>query len=179
MPILRGERIVLRPIERDDVPTLASLMNDLETVHRLSDRPPVPRAVEERLGDFDVDVEERPSDSVWFVIAAGDEVIGTCGFSNLDHYHGRAELGVWLGRKWWGQGLGQDAMRTLLAYAFRNLNLRSVWLAALADDERALGAYRKVGFREAGRLREHTWFDGAFHDDVLMEILRDEWESTP
>ena len=179
MPVLRGKRVTLRPIEREDVPALTALMNDLETVHRLSDQPPLPRSVEERWSDFDADVEDRPGDSVWFVVAVGDEVIGTCGFSRLDHYHGRAELGIWLGRSWWGQGLGQDAMRTLLTFAFRNLNLHSVWLSALADDARALGAYRKVGFKDAGRLREHSWFDGAFHDDVLMEILRDDTESSP
>jgi len=171
--------VVVRPIEREVVPLLTEMFQNLETVHRATDQPPVPRSVEEDLARVDRDIEEPPADAAWFSVVTGGELIGSCGFARLDHYHGRAELGIWLRRESWGKGYGQDALRTLLRYAFRNLNLRSVWLSTLADDERAVGAYRKAGFREAGRLRDHTWFDGAFHDDLLMDVVREEWSESP
>ena len=43
--------------------------------------------------------------------------------------------------------------RTLVDYAFTHLDLRRVGLRCLADDPRAVGAYRKAGFVEEGRLR--------------------------
>jgi RimJ/RimL family protein N-acetyltransferase len=63
----------------------------------------------------------------------------------------------------------------LLGYAFRSRNLRRVHLQSLASNERALGAYRAVGFVEEGRLRQHAWVEGAYEDIVLMAVLRSEW----
>ena len=56
---------------------------------------------------------------------------------------------------------------------------RSELLWAVADDERAVGAYAKAGFVEEGRLRAHAWFDGEIHDTLVMGILREEWASGP
>jgi RimJ/RimL family protein N-acetyltransferase len=74
-----------------------------------------------------------------------------------------------------GKGHGQDAVRTLVAYGFEHLNLAKISLQVLADDERAVGAYRKVGFVEEGRLRAHAWYEGARHDELVMSVLREEW----
>ena len=81
-----------------------------------------------------------------------------------------------LGKAYWGKGYGQDAVRTLLDYGFRHLNLARIALRVLADDERAVGAYRKAGFVEEGRLRAHAWYDGARHDELVMSVLREEWQ---
>ena len=55
--------------------------------------------------------------------------------------------------------------------------LRPISLRVLADDDRAVGAYRKAGFVEEGRLRAHAWYDGARHDELVMAVLREEWIS--
>lgn len=73
-----------------------------------------------------------------------------------------------------GQGLGKDVLRVLLAYAFRSHNLRRVQLETLASNEPALRCYTAVGFVEEGRLRQHAWVEGGYHDAVLMAVLRDE-----
>jgi RimJ/RimL family protein N-acetyltransferase len=44
----------------------------------------------------------------------------------------------------------------------------------LADDARAVGAYRKAGFREEGRLRQAALVAGDFHDELVMSVLRAE-----
>jgi RimJ/RimL family protein N-acetyltransferase len=52
--------------------------------------------------------------------------------------------------------------------------MRRVGLRVLAHDARAVGAYRKVGFVEEGRLRAYSMFEGEPRDDLLMAILRDD-----
>ena len=68
-------------------------------------------------------------------------------------------------------------MRTLVDYAFTHLNMNRVALEVLADDARAVGAYRKAGFVEEGRLRQQAWVRGRFKDDLLMAVVREDWES--
>lgn len=35
--------------------------------------------------------------------------------------------------------------------------------------------YERAGFREEGRRREVVFLDGAWHDEIVMGLLRSEW----
>jgi RimJ/RimL family protein N-acetyltransferase len=178
--MLDGKHVRLRAIEREDLPRLHELFDDdRELLARSSDSPPRPVSLAELEQRFDERLEEPDASAVRFVIELDDELIGECGLHFIDHYRGSCHLGIALGREYWAKGFGQDAVRTLVAFAFRDLNMRKVGLEVLADDERAVGAYRKAGFVEEGRLRAHSWFEGAFHDALVMAILREEWQERP
>jgi RimJ/RimL family protein N-acetyltransferase len=174
--MLRGERVVLRPIEVEDVDRLWELLEDLEVAHRVSNSPPILWSKGRWEAEVEGWVEEPDDTTVRFVIEVDGEVIGQCQLDKLDHYRGICDLGISLGRPYWGQGFGQDAVRTLVGYAFRYLNMRKVCLEVLADDQRAVGAYKKVGFVEEGRLRQHAWFEGDYADALVMALFRDEWK---
>ena len=172
--MLEGKQVRLRAIEREDLPRLHELFaDDLELIARSEDAPPRPVSLAEREQRFDELLEEPDRTVMRFVIEVDGELIGECQLHFIDHYRGSCELGIALGREYWAKGFGQDAVRTLVHFAFRDLHLRKVGLEVLADDERAIGAYRKVGFVEEGRLRAHSWFEGEFHDALVMGILRE------
>jgi diamine N-acetyltransferase len=172
--MLDGKHVRLRAIEREDLPRLHELFDDdLELIARSEDAPPRPVSLAEREQRFDELLEEPDRTVMRFVIEVDGELIGECQLHFIDHYRGSCELGIALGREYWAKGFGQDAVRTLVHFAFRDLHLRKVGLEVLADDERAIGAYRKVGFVEEGRLRAHSWFEGEFHDALVMGILRE------
>jgi RimJ/RimL family protein N-acetyltransferase len=172
--MLRGERVSLRTIQREDLGRLADLYDDLELRSLVSDRPPAPESRAAWEADFDRNLikGEGASDSVGFAIEVEGEIAGRCGLHKIDRYSQVCELGIWLGRDYWGKGFGSDAVGILLDYAFRHLNLHKVCLEVLADDERAVGAYRKVGFVEEGRLREQAWHNGTYRDTLRMAVLR-------
>jgi diamine N-acetyltransferase len=175
--MLDGQHVRLRAIERDDLPVLHELLDDdLEVMTRSSDEPPRPVTLAGLEQRFDEGLEEPNGSAMRFGIELDGELIGECGLHVIDHYRRSCHLGIALGRAYWAKGLGQDALRTLIGFAFRDLGMHKVGLEVLADDERAVGAYRKVGFVEEGRLRDHSWFEGAFHDALVMGILRDEWD---
>jgi RimJ/RimL family protein N-acetyltransferase len=174
--MLDGQHVRLRAIEREDLPRLHELLDDdLELMTRRSDEPPRPLTLAGLEQRFDETLEERDPTSMWFAAEVDDDLIGECGLQSIDHYRRSCQIGIALGREYWGKGLGQDAVRTLVDFAFRDLGMHRVGLEVLADDERAVGAYRKVGFVEEGRLRDHSWFEGGFHDALVMGILREDW----
>jgi diamine N-acetyltransferase len=176
--MLEGRHVRLRAIEREDLPRLHELFDDdLELMTRSSDQPPRPVSLAEHEQRFEEWLEDPDRTRMWFAIEVDDELIGECGFHQIDHYRRSCHVGISLGRDYWAKGLGQDAVRTLVDFAFRDLGMHKVGLDVLADDDRAVGAYRKVGFVEEGRLRAHSWFEGAFHDALVMGILREEWEA--
>ncbi|MDP9300548.1 MAG: GNAT family N-acetyltransferase, partial [Actinomycetota bacterium] len=178
--MLHGEHVTLRAIEREDLPVLHELLDDdLELMARASDTPARPASLAELEHRFEERLEEPDPRTMRFVIEVDDELIGECELHFIDHFQRTCHLGITLGRAYWSKGFGQDAVRALVDFAFRDLAMRKIGLEVLADDERAVGAYTKAGFVEEGRLRAHAWFDGEIHDTLMMGILREEWASGP
>ncbi len=95
---------------------------------------------------------------------------------DLNTRHRRAELGIVIGEKaYWGQGYGSDAIRTLLRFAFEEMNLHRVYLRVYEDNARGIRAYEKCGFCIEGRLREANYRKGRYHDELIMGVLRGEF----
>jgi RimJ/RimL family protein N-acetyltransferase len=175
--MLEGERVVLRPIQSWDRERLYELVETIEVRALATNDPPLPLSLEEVEARDERWVEERHTDSAWFAIDVDEGLIGICGLHAIDQYHQRADVGIRIGKAYWRMGFGHDAIRTLVDYGFQQLNLLKVSLRVLADDERAVGAYRKAGFVEEGRLRSHSWYDGRRHDELMMSVLREEWSA--
>jgi RimJ/RimL family protein N-acetyltransferase len=98
--------------------------------------------------------------------------IGTIGLPNINHAHRTAELGVGIGEKdCWGKGYGTEATRLILDYAFTVLGLHNVMLRVFSYNERAIRAYKKVGFKEIGRRRQAQRIGGQAYDVVYMDCL--------
>lgn len=162
----------LRAIERSDLPVLHAMLDDLETESRASAARPTPTSSARLEAVFDERARTKDA-AVRFAVTVDGAVVGDCQVHSIDDLSRTCHLGIALLRDHWGKGYGTDAVRTLVGYAFRNLNLRKVCLEVLADDARAVGAYRRAGFVEEGRFLEQTWYDGAYRDVLRMAVRRD------
>lgn len=175
--MLKGDKVILRPMRPDDLERYAEFKNDVEV--ELLGSGDVPGPTE--LGRLQARYEEHlkaPRDlTAWFAIEAqGGKFIGQCLLHNFDNAARTCELGITIGdRDFWGRGYGRDAVGLLLKYAFRLRNMEKVWLSVSGTNERGIKAYSACGFSEEGRLRKHVWLDGVYDDLVYMGVLRDEW----
>jgi aminoglycoside 6'-N-acetyltransferase len=71
-----------------------------------------------------------------------------------------------------GKGLGSDTLRTLARYLFEDRGHHRLTIDPALTNERAIGAYKKVGFKPIGIAREYEMgADGTFHDNLLMDML--------
>ena len=64
------------------------------------------------------------------------------------------ELGYWIGKPFWGQGLVTEASEALLRRAFTELGMRRVWCAYFEGNEKSKRVQEKLGFRHEKTLRE-------------------------
>jgi RimJ/RimL family protein N-acetyltransferase len=171
--MLTGEQVTLRGLERDDLPQIWELYNDIEVVHRASETRPLPTSLAELQAKFDARAATPETELVRLVVEVAGDVIGECSLHYFDAYNQACHLGISLRQDKWGQGFGQDTVRTLVRYAFEKMNFRKVSLEVLAEDERAVGAYRRAGFAEEGRLRAHNWHAGRYQDVLRMAVFRE------
>lgn len=102
----------------------------------------------------------------------GGRLIGNTGLHRIDWHSRTAVLGILIGEKdCWSQGYGTDAVRTLVRYAFGDLNPRKVSLSVLAFNERAVRCYEKCGFIREGYRRAQYYKGGRYVDDIEMAIF--------
>jgi RimJ/RimL family protein N-acetyltransferase len=177
--MLEGKLVRLRAREPEDLERNLRWMNDREVRQFLLEvRYPVSRLDEEKW------MEENQGSSFQHVRLAIEtregQHIGNIDLGPASPEHRRASLGIMIGEKeCWGRGYGTDAIRTLLCFAFREMNLNRVWLTTDENNARALGCYRKCGFREEGRLRQDRYLEGRHWDTIVMGVLREEFEALP
>jgi RimJ/RimL family protein N-acetyltransferase len=174
-PILRAERIYLRPPERSDLPIFVRWFADAEMGRHLAVRAPFSLAMEEKW--FEQVVEAQGKDRYMFVICllADGRPIGSTDLREINLEDGHAAFGIAIGEKaLWGKGYGTEALRALCDFGFGQLRLERIELDVYAGNTRARKSYEKAGFTVEGTLRHGHFADGEFTDVLRMSLLRDE-----
>lgn len=168
-----GERLYLSPVNSDDAENYIKWMND--------------KAVACNFGQYSWVVSSK-SELKWLyepgsdvhryamVLLDGDVMIGTISLQNIDHLNRNAFLGIFIGEEEHrSKGYGAEAIRLILDYGFKTMNLNNIMLSVDADNSAGITCYKKVGFREAGRRREWKFKDGKYIDRIYMDILAREF----
>lgn len=179
-PVLRGARVTLRgPRERDIDDRFAAGKPD-EYVYMC--------------GGDRTENDEHPPRDVWVKwnqretapkegeISWRMEAEGICigsirlhQISMCDH-SARLAIGIW-NIDYLSKGLGTEAIRLVLGYAFDTMRLHRVELTVLDYNLRGIRCYEKCGFRREGVLRESAFIEGEYHSDIIMSILEPEYRS--
>lgn len=177
--MIYGKQVRLRAIERSDIPNFVRWFNDPEVRRYLPTMyAPLSTAQEERW--FEDMLQRQGKEQFVFAVESrmGDEwvPIGTTGLHQINWKDQSAVFGIALGEKaYWDQGYGTDVVRTMLRFAFEELNLNRVELEVIKENARARRCYEKAGFRYEGTRRQAAFLEGTYHDSHLMSILREEF----
>jgi RimJ/RimL family protein N-acetyltransferase len=171
--MITGERIVLRAWEKTDLETFTRWFNDPEVTLYLGDAYPCGSAEqEERYMASRIDDHNK----YCITLRENGKPIGNCDFHAIDLHNRTADVGIVIGEKdYWSHGYGRETLSLLLEIGFEGMGLNRVSLLLLDSNERAFRCYHAAGFREEGRLRQHCFVKGTFHDDIVMSVLASEY----
>ena len=171
---IHGERVVLRAIEDADLDLLHAWGNDPE--------------IWARLGGWHFPTSRRDT-AAWiagactatdrrFGVTLDGVLIGTANLMDLDWKNRHAFHGLMLGPvEVRGRGIGTDAVRAVMRYAFRELGLERLDSAIIEGHEASLALYvGRCGWRVEGRQRRWYFRAGAWWDRLLIGITREDWE---
>lgn len=102
------------------------------------------------------------------------EVVGAIGLTVV-WPHLRGEVGYWLGRPLWRQGLTTEAGRAILRYSFDDLGLNRIEARCEVGNDASERVMQKLGMTFEGVLRQQIIAKGRFRDMKLYSLLRTEW----
>ena len=172
---IEGDRIVLRRHSRENLPSFQRWYADPEVARltRYQDGPMRPEEIERF---FHARALGPESLAMAIHVKATGRLVGSCAFSQLDADNGSVLYHITIGeRDAWGRGYGTEATALMLRHAFETLGLHRVALSVFEFNERAIRAYRRVGFSTEGRAREAIRRDGRWWDELSMSILEEDW----
>jgi aminoglycoside 6'-N-acetyltransferase len=168
---LQGERVVLRRFTESDAPALLAYRNDPEVVRY--DGPWSP------LADLDTARAEvarfagrDPRLPGWFQYAVdvGGLLVGDVGVGLAENLR-QAELGIRLARLHQGRGYAAEALVLVVEHLLVERGLHKVSAECDVRNVRSAALLRRVGFRDEGLRRSHTWIRDEWTDDLLFGLL--------
>ncbi|MEU9059711.1 GNAT family protein [Streptomyces sp. NPDC048430] len=175
-----GEKVRLRGVEPDDWEGFCDLARNTLDV-RDADQVEPPRSAES-FRSWTADRAGRPPGGEAFRLVveglADRAFAGSVTVGETDSRAGRFRTGIVISRDHRRRGYAAEATELVLTYMFAEQRYNKCEVEVYAFNESSLALYRRLGFVEEGRLREHEFFAGGYHDVVLLGITAAEHWAT-
>lgn len=167
-----GDKVYLSPLSTDDINMYTKWMNDLDVTEKFGGASEV--ATLNNCEHWLENISKCHHYAI--VLAASDEIIGVCGFNNLNFLRQIGEISIFIGdNKNRGKGYGTESLNLLLQYGFEYLNLNNIMLTVYDFNNSAINLYKKCGFKVFGKRTKAFPLHGKYFDQVYMEITDDDY----
>ena len=177
-PILETDRLLLRGFELSDAPAVQKLVDDID-IARSTLHIPHPYTVEmarEWIVLNRENLEKGISIELAITLKKTRELIGAIGISSIDREHEKAEIGYWIGKKFWNNGYCTEAAKRVVQYCFEELRLNRVYALHFLTNPASGKVMKKIGMKKEGVLRKNIKKWEEFVDTPIYSILRKEYE---
>ncbi len=162
--VLRGDRLTLRPGRPDDIPALQALF-DCAGVRRWWGS--------QDEDDIDEYVADSDPEVTALMVELDQNTVGMIQFhEETDPQYRHAGIDLAIHDDHQGLGLGPEAIRLVVDH-LASMGHHRIVIDPNADNQRAIKAYQRVGFKAVGTMREYEWSESrqAWTDGLLMELL--------
>ncbi len=176
MTVLHTERLILRQLEATDAEALELLINDYDVARTTLNIPyPYPKGGAMAFINHRAMVSKKGEGYSFAIInKEKTEFMGTIGMQ-LDHKNNRAELGYWLGKRFWNQGYVTEGVRRVTQFGFEELKLHKIHAAAMTKNPASSSVMKKIGMQYEGTLRQHFLKWDAYEDVDYYGILKEDF----
>lgn len=178
VPRIETERLLLRPFAFHDAKRVQLLAGDPDVALMTSTIPyPYEDGAAEGWIASHAEGVASGRNLPFAVELGGEGLIGAVGLE-VQPLHGRAEIGYWVGRPYWGCGFATEACRAVVAYGFTELGLRRIYGRHLAENPASGRVLQKVGMVREGLFRQHAMHRGERPADIVWHgVLAEEFRA--
>lgn len=167
--MIKGDRIYLRPILKNDLKLLNEWKNDEETFKNLGGGY-LPISIDQQEKWLDSMIDITGENKRFIICENHNTPVGMVGLYGINWIHRTCEIGLYIGNKnERGKGYGNESYLLIERFAKEFLNLRKIKLNAVYENESAVSMWEKVGFKIIGKFEKERFIKGEYKDVVLME----------
>jgi [ribosomal protein S5]-alanine N-acetyltransferase len=172
VPVLETERLILRRLELRDAPQVQKYAGSPEVEDTTLNIPhPYPNGAAEEFIQRTWENAAKGESYTFAITRKGvDELMGVIGM-HLETKHDKAEIGYWLGKPHWGQGIMTEAVKAILRFGFKQVGLNRIYAAHFTRNPASGRVMQKAGMRYEGILRQGLRKGEGYEDEALYAIL--------
>ena len=176
--VFDGQNIRLRSLELKDAKAVNKVYNFLEARRFLDDISPLSQEDTEQWIRRTWETRKKHQNFFFAIeLIKNKRLLGICGLFGVRKINRKAEVMMTIFEEAQrGKGYGNEALKLLLNYGFNQLNLHRIILFTHEINKRAQQIYEKIGFKPGGRRRQASFFEGAYHDILLYDMLESEFK---
>jgi len=168
-------RVYLRAFEPDDYKTTIKWHNDNE-IWKMVGGPKYFVSTEYEKKWIEDTIWNKDQIKLGICLKENDKLIGSCSLSKIDMLNRSAVIGIMIGNnKYWGKGLGSEAILLLSDFAFSERGFNRIWAYILESNIASQKMFKKCGYKIEGLLRQSIYKNGKFQNLVIMSILQEEF----
>jgi [ribosomal protein S5]-alanine N-acetyltransferase len=174
--IIETERLLLRTPTDGDAAAIARLLNDYEISRNLS-RVPYPYSMEDAQEFLRLvkNANKKTRFSSIFLKAQSSVFQGMISYE-WNGENRNAEMGYWLAKHLWGQGLMSEAARATVAHAFDVADIDSMVSCYFLENLASGKVLERAGFIEAGNCTAFSKSQGKDVPVMNMQLTRARWD---
>jgi RimJ/RimL family protein N-acetyltransferase len=166
---------ILREWRLSDVASLAKNANNIHVWNNVRDYFPHPYSEEDGKQYIEA-VLSKPCPATDMAIVVDGKVAGGIGIvSNSDVERISAELGYWLGEKYWNRGIMTEAIKEMSAHAFTRFPLRKIYAPVFDFNIASQRVLQKAGFEREAVLKQAAVKNGNIIDLHYYSLLKSRW----
>jgi RimJ/RimL family protein N-acetyltransferase len=175
--IWQGRRVRLRAIEPRDWEAFHANDADTESA-RTGYWIPYPRSEAASRAWAEREARDVEGDNARFAIETlAGELVGTLNVHGCDQRNGTFSYGVAIFRDHWRKGYAREAVQLALRFYFEELRYQKVTVSVYDFNHASISLHTALGFVPEGRLRRMTFTGGAYHDELMFGMTREEFQS--
>jgi RimJ/RimL family protein N-acetyltransferase len=175
MPVLTGQRMMLRELVKTDATSLLSMLATEEVAKFISPPPTTPQGFEKFIQWAKREREAGNQMTFGMVPEGYDHAVGLVQVRAIAPKFSVAEWGFAVGSPFWGTGLFLASARMTLDFAFKHTGVNRLEARAVVQNGRGNGALRKLGAVQEGVLRGSLLKNGQHLDQIMWSIIARDW----
>ncbi len=172
--MIDGERVFLRKLKLSDALDIYKNLQDKEMV-KWTLNIPWPYKKQDAIKFIrktHYKIRKKSGFVFGIVLKETNRVIGVIDLFNIDWKNKNAELGYWLGKKYWGKGYMTESVKLMLKFAFKKLKLHRVYAKLFEENIASRRVLEKSGFKLEGKLRGTRYRYKKWHNELWFGMLR-------
>ncbi len=178
LPVIKTERLILRPFNHEDVNDLFEYASNPDITKYVLWYPHTSKYESLEFINNTVEAYIKNEPSPWAIeFVQTNKVIGSIGFNNYSIQNEKADIGFAISKKYWGKGITVEALKPIIEYSFKKLNLHRLEAHCIVSNKASARVLEKAGMKYEGTFREFTKVKGKFISAKFYAILKSDWSS--
>ncbi len=170
--------IILRNWQEKDIKALVKNANNKEIWDNLRDEFPYPYTELAAKQWIIIANKDKPPTN-FAIIYKGITVGGIGIIIQSDIFRINAEIGYWVGKKYWNKGIATKALKAMVNYSFETFDINRLYAHVFESNNASISVLKKSGFLKEACLKKSVVKNNKIHDCYIYSILKSKGDILP